>query len=302
MQTVNWIYLALLAPAIWAIITLIDENLIRHIYKGAHVGAIISGFFGLIPAIIIFFGYTKPFDISGSLIFLSIFAGFINVFYYFLYFKALQKAHPSVVIAMFSISPAIIPFIAYFLVGERLSTEQIVGFGIVVIAGFLYSLTDVRRFRISKALIPTLLAAAIFDAVSLINKYVYTKADFYQSYMYFSLGMFLAALYLLYVLLFMNTKVQVRNVIRKNSVLVLLLLAGAEVLNIFAELVRNLALDSGPVSIVKALENLQPLYMLIISVVFFPFLPKFFPEAQAKYMSTKILLSIVIILGVFIAI
>ncbi len=298
----TWVLPALLAPLIWAIVVLIDDNLVRHVYKGAHVGAVISGAFGLVPAIFILFYKDVNLGIPASLIVLSLFAGFINVLYYFFYFQALEKEHPSVVIALFSLTPAAIPFIAYFVVQERLTATEIIGFSVVVISTLIYALTDIRKFKFSKALVPVLIAALILDTVSIINKYVYNKVDFAEAYFYFCIGMFLGGLYFFYVLKFLKSNNQLKKILNKNSLWLLTLLAFVELLNIGAEFLRNFAISQGPVSLVKALENIQPLYILVISFVLFPFLPQYFPEAASKNLRLKFLLCGLMVLGIFIAV
>ncbi len=295
----EWILPALLAPLLWAIVNLLDDNLVRHVYKGALAGSVISGLFGLIPAILILVFARVDIYIDPRLILIISTAGFLNVVSFFFYFKALQRADPSVVVALFALTPAILPLLAYFIVDERLSTWQIIGFSTIILASIIYSMTDVKRFKFSPALIPALIAAGIFDVVSLANKFVFDRVDFYQAYLYFSFGMFLAGLYFMYLLIFQNNGKDLKGIIRKNSKLLLLLLALVEVIGLSADYVRNYALSIGPLSLVKAFENTQILYVLVISVLLYPLVPKWFPEAKAGKMTLKICMGLVIIAGVY---
>lgn len=299
----SYIFFALLAPFIWAIINLIDDNLVRHVYKGAHAGAIFSGIFGLVPfGLILAYKDVSLDGMAPNLILLALASGLATVVFYYFYFRALEVEHPSVVIALFSVAPAIVPFAAYFLVGERLPLNAIIGFSIVILAAFTYSLTDIKKFKISKALLPVIAAALIFDGTSIANKYLYNQAEFYQVFLYFSLGMFLGGLYFFYVSVFSNNTSQLKKIVKKNSGLLLLILAAVEGLNILAEFVRNMAINLGPVSIVKALENTQTIWILVISLLLYPLFPKFFPEAKAPRMKLKFLLSAVMIFGVYLAV
>jgi drug/metabolite transporter (DMT)-like permease len=296
-----WILLALIVPLFWAVMNLIDDNLVNHVYKGAYLAAVVSGFFGILPAAYVLHKSSYDVYLDLRLVILSLFAGFLTTLFYFFYFRALEKENPSVVIAIFSLAPALIPFFAYFFLDERLSAIALVGFSIVVIAATLYSFTDIRRFKVSPAIFPAIIAALIFDGVSLLNKYIYNQADFLVSYFYYSIGMFLGGLYFFYVVLFMGQRFKRKDLLVKNSFALLFLLVFVELMGVFAEYLRNLVLSQGPVSIIKALENLQIIYILLISLIFFPFFPKYFPEARAKNMGLKFVLCVLIIFGVYLA-
>jgi drug/metabolite transporter (DMT)-like permease len=299
----SWIFLALLAPLISAIVNIFDDNLLGKIYKGALVAAVISGLFGILPAIFILLLRPASINAPGYLIGLSVLSGILVVFAFYAYFKGLEKADPSVVAALLCITPAVIPFVAYFAVGERLTINAVLGFSIVIVAAFLFSLADVRKLTISKAMVPALIAAALFDTVAITNKFVYTKIDFINAYLYFSIGMFIAGLILLFVSLKkQSTKQNLWDIVQKRSPALILLLMLVEALALLAELARNKALSLGDVSLVAGLQNLQPFYVLIISLLFFPFYPKVFRSAQSVNLLPKLLLALAMCFGVFVAV
>lgn len=296
----NWLFFALISPLLFAIAILIDDHLLRNAYKGPTAGAIISGFFGLIPVILIL-AAGRATRLPEELVLLSLVSGIAVVVGYFLYFKALQHEEPSIVSALMCVSPAIIPFIAYFVVDERLSTTAYIGFAIVITAGFLYSLSDVKKFKISKSLLPILTAAIIFDVVSIANKYVYTKADFFAAYLYFSLGIFLGGVIFFGFLRLSSSDVQIKDVYRKNSVKLLLLLALAEFTILAGGFAADRAASLGSISVVKALANLQPLYVLGFALLLYPFFPKYFREAESGNRGYKLILLGLILIGAFVA-
>lgn len=297
-----WIFLALSVPLLWAVVNLIDDNLVNHVYKGADLAAVVSGFFGLLPAAYVFFRVSGDISLEFHLVVLSLTAGFLTALFYYFYFRALEREDPSVVVALFSLTPALIPILAYVFVGERLSVGALIGFSIVVICAVLYAATDIRKFKFSRALVPAIIAALIIDAVAIINKYIYNQADFYVSYFYFSIGLFLGGLYFFYVVLFLGYRFNPRDLIRKNSVALLGLLMLVELIGVLAEYFKNLAISQGPVSLISALENLQVVYILIISLALFPFFPKYFSEAKARYMGLKFVLAGLMIGGVYLAV
>lgn len=297
----NWLFFALLSPLLFAIAILIDDHLLRTAYKGAMAGAIISGFFGVIPAtLILVTGHAT--ELPRQLILISLLGGIAVIVGYYLYFKALQDEEPSVVSALMCVSPAIIPFVAYFLVDERLSAVAYVGFAIVVVAGFLYSLTDIKKFTISKSLVSVLLAGLIFDGVSVANKYVYTKADFLAAYFFFSIGIILGGILFLGILQTMHGNNQIKNVFTKNTTKILILLATAESIVLTAGFAADKATSLGSVSAVKALANTQPVYVLGLALLLYPFFPKFFREAKTGRIRIKFALLAVIVFGAFLSV
>lgn len=295
----SWFYLALLAPLLYAITILIDDNLLRHVYRNAHVATIISGCFGILPASLILLLGQGQESIAGPLIGLSILGGFLLVVSYYFYFRGFETAEPSVVAALFCLTPVAIPFFAHFIVDERLSLLAICGFTAVVAAAFLYSLTDIKKFTVSKALVPVLTSALLIDTVSVANKYIYARADFYTAYIYFSIGMFIGGLVFLALAARPGADVGLRKVMRSKSLGILTLIVCVELFNLAAEFLHDRALSLGPVSLVNALENLQPLYILLISVTLFPFFPRFFREAQSGSNRLKVVLSVVLVAGAY---
>lgn len=296
----DWLYLALLTPLLWSMVVLIDDNLLQRVYRGPQVGAFITGLFGALPLLSLLWRDMTP--VPAKIAAIGMAAGFMSITYYYYYFKALEKESPSVVIAILCLAPVILPFLAYLVLGESLSVRQVTGFAIVVAASFLLAATDIRKFKFSKAMLPTLVAAGIYALVSLSTKYTYDHVDFYTGYMYFACGAGLGGLLYLYALLYLKKGRAVKEILQKNSLLILIVLAVAEFINIAAEFLQNLAISRGPVSLVRAVENVQPIYMLLIALLLYPFFPAFFREAKEGRVKVKLVLMTVIVIGVAITV
>lgn len=293
LKPMSWFYLALLAPLLYAIVVLIDDNLLRHVYRGPYLGTVISGLFGAVPLLALLFYPAEA--IPTKLALLSVLAGALTVCYYFFYFRGLLSDTPSIVIALFTLAPVTIPFLAYFIVGEELTLPQIAGFIIVLTASLLLTATDIRKFQFSKALLPILIAVLFVVIISIINKYVYQEAGFYTAYMYFSAGMGLTGL------LFLVGKYQEnrQNFLKLKKTLYKLLpiLLIAEIIGLAGEFSLNLAISRGPVSLVKVMEGLQPVFILLIALALYPFAPRFFREAEEGGVKKKFLLMALAITG-----
>lgn len=290
----NWFYFALLSPAIFAIVNLIDDNLLRGLYKTPFFGSIISGFFGLLPLLGLFF---FPFHIpSPFVVFLAILGGFLNVMYYMYYFKALAIEVPSVVIALFGFSPAITPFLAYFILGETLSLNEYLGFTIVLASSFSLSVVNIYHFQFSKAFIYILFASSIYAVIAILQKLVYDQTDFFSGYVFFSIGLGIGALFLS--LVFKDGRAFYRGFrkIFKKWIGILFLV---ELIGIAAELTNNYAISKGRVSLVKVIEGTQPMYVLLFAILLHPFFPKYFRDAAKKDKLKKLIFMLIILVGLY---
>lgn len=292
----SWFYLALLAPLLFAIVNLIDDNLVRHVYKSPYYGAIISGLFGAVPLVSLL---VRPLDSTTPTVTgLGVLAGFLTAVYYYFYFRALETESPSVVIAMFGLAPAIILVLANVFLGEQLVAKQLVGFGVVLFASFALGLVEIKKFKFSKALFLVATAAALYAVSSLFSKYVFERTSFYTGFMYFSAGMGLGGVYFWLVLRFLKQTDFLRE-LRRNSKKVLTLFVVAEAIAVAAEFTQNLAVSRGPLSLVKVIEGIQPIYVLLIALLFYRLSPKHFREAAEGGLARKFTLMTIGLAGLF---
>lgn len=299
----DWLGLALLTPVLWSIVVLIDDNLVRGIYKNPFTGAVISGLFGSLPLVSLV--WLDAVEIAPKVAAAGLASGFLTVMYYFYYFKALEREAPSVVVALFSLTPATLPFLAYLLLDERLSVMQLVGFMVVLLFTLMLAVVDVKKFKFSKALAPVFVAVVLMDLVLICEKYVYQHISFYTGFMYFSAGMALASVVMFSAALYKAKAAKKPLVLltkKQYVVAALLFLSLTESINIAAEFTSNLAVSKGPVSLVEVLQNTQPMYMLIISLLLFPFFPKYFREAGQGRIGYKFVMMLGILAGVAITV
>lgn len=292
----SWFYLSLLSPLLFAVVNLIDDNLMKHVYRSAYFAAIISGLFGAVPLVSLLI--TPLQETTRLVALLGILCGFLTVIYYFFYFKALDNESPSVVIAMFSLTPVLIPVFAYLFLDERLVPLQIAGFLIVLTASFALGLTEVKKFKFSSAFSHVMVAASIYAVVSLLSKYVYQRTNFYTGFMYFCMGMGLGGIYFNLVLRFLKASDFISD-LKHNSKKIITFFIIAEAIAIVAEITQNLAVSRGPVSMVKVIEGIQPVYVLLIAIIFYKVSPKHFREAAEGGLIKKFSLMALIIIGLF---
>ena len=291
-RVMSWFYLALLVPILYAIVNLLDDNLLRFVYKSPVLATTFAGCFGALPLVSLAF---KTPTITHELALLSLAAGLLTVAYYYFYFKGLQSDTPAVVIALFSLAPATIPFFAYFLLHERLQISQLIGLTIVLLASLGIATVNLKQLKFSKALLPVVIAVIFMDAVSILTKYVYQEAGFYPAYMYFCAGMGLGGICCL--LFRLSNNLKNLSGIKKALKRILPIFIAAELLNLAAEFTLNLAISLGSVSLVKVIEGIQPMFVLLIALGLYPLFPKYFREAKEGRIPQKLILMLIIIVG-----
>src|SRR3989344_1494482 len=293
----SWFYLALLAPFLYAIVVLIDDNLLRSIYKGPYLAAASSGIFGAMPLISLLFVDWTPITTQQTI--LMLLAGFLTAVYYFFYFKSLDVESPSIVIAMLGLVPATLPILAYLFLSEKLTVAQIVGFTIVLNDSLLLAMSEVKKFKFSAALLPVVVVVTILDITSLLTKYVYDRTSFYSAFMCYSMGLGVGGIYFALIMFFDNIKHDL-SVFKKSIHKLFVIFILVELIAVAAEFTSNLAISRGAVSLVRVVEGIQPMYMLLIALLLYPLSPKHFREAKEGQLAKKFTLMIIITIGLFI--
>jgi drug/metabolite transporter (DMT)-like permease len=289
----SWFYLALLAPFLYAIANLLDDNLLSFVYKTPYLACVSAGLYGVLPLLSLIFIHTSAIPFRYA--FLAMLTGLLTLGYYFFYFKGLQSDTPSVVVALFSLAPATIPFLAHFVVHEQLVLPEIIGFVIVLLASLGLSVTDLGKLKFSKALVFVLIGVLIMDIMSITSKYVYNHVDFYPAYLYFSAGMGIGGV-IFFLLKFKENTASIKQISKRIKRLLSVFLL-AEASGLAAEFILNLAISRGPVSLVKVIEASQPMFVLLLALGLYPFAPQYFREAGEGHLIRKFVFMGIIVLG-----
>src|SRR6185312_1443096 len=157
------------------------------------------------------------------------------------------------------------------------------------------AVSDFKRFRFSRALFFVVIAVVFMDAASLITKYVYQKTDCYSAYLYFSAGMGVGGLSF-FLARFSDNARTIHDIFKRIKKLLPVFIV-AELLGLAAEFTLNLAISRGPVSLVKVIEGIQPMFVLLIALGLHPFWPKYFREGKSGNLMRKFALMVIIIAG-----
>lgn len=289
-----WFIAALFATLLWAIVNLIDDNLLKNVYRSARFGAMISGLFGFIPSFYLFVT-NESLSLDPLIVCPAVAAGVLTIVFYYFYFRTLDADDPSIAVAINNLSPALVSFLAFFMIGEFVGVRQYLGLGIVVVMAFMLVLTDAKKLKFSRAIVYGGIGAFVYAIVSILAKYAYSHADFKDVYVWVTFGFGIGGL--CFWLLGASRKGEYKNILKKASPLVLVVLVFGEFINIAAELSQGYAISSGPVSLVRGIEGSQPLFVLAIGMLLQPFFPKNFREKIDKRLPRKIFCMLCMIVG-----
>ena len=297
----NWLILAILAPILWAITSFIDKFLVSKYFKST-VGTLIiySCLIGLPAAFLIAFFKPSVLTLNWKIASLIIVNSFIFILYLFPCFRALRKADTTVVVTLFQTIPVFSFILAFFILGETLTSFQIIGSALIILGAIGITLGfNKGKFHLTReVLFLQLLAAFLISLNYILFKLFALDTDFWTTSFWQYLGFFIFGLILL--ICFKSYRKDFVSSFRKNKESIILLNVLNEVINILAIIIVTFVSLSAPVAVVSSIMNgFQPLCALFIGI----FLSMLFPKIIKENISSKVLIQkIVFILLVFIGV
>lgn len=178
------------------IANIFDSHLSRKTFSSVWSLVTINGLL-LIPILPIFYLLLTP-EMLSSQQFMMLFAiAFLEFIYQIPYYKALREAETSTVILLFNLEKMFVPVIAYFIIGEHLTTMQYVGFFIIVMSSILVTYKG-RSQGFSKAIYYMLLVSLILSFSSVFQKFGLNQIEwktFYFWHLTLSIPFYLSAIF-----------------------------------------------------------------------------------------------------------
>jgi drug/metabolite transporter (DMT)-like permease len=139
-----WLIFGLAAPLLWALVHILDEYCVDHLFEKPWMGVVTSAaasaiaFIGL-PFILFYVDFST---FSLQLFLAAIIAGlFIQVSQGF-YFTALSYSEAGIVAGYWNMIPALLPVASFIIFGQILSLNQYIGIVILIIASTALCLID----------------------------------------------------------------------------------------------------------------------------------------------------------------
>lgn len=305
----NWLIAALIATTLWAIVNIIDVYFVGRVFEDEFDSITVMAFFQILPWLAVsFLGFTFP---GFEIVLLAIIAGFLNIIAMFLYFKALFTTNDASIISMlWNMNIVLMPIVAFFVIGEKLTLLQYGGILVAFVGATVISLEEkIKKRSLFKLVLIMLFSIAFLSASMLISDKVYSSVDFFDGFLFFSLGSFLGGIFFA-ILRLVYFKRENRISILKLKKEHYLIFIFAELLFIVGVFFSQRAIDLSPtVSFISVIESSQTFLILVISAILYIVLPftkfknrdvvKLLYKDQLVGYKVKIIASFIIAIGVY---
>ncbi len=284
----NWFFIALGAPFLWALVNISDQYLVAKYSTGERGSGglvLFSSLIGIVAAIAIgIFSpgiFTVPFLDKALLII----TGGITILWIILYLFTLEITDVSAVVPWFLTIPIFGYLLGYLFLGETLTVQQQLG-SLIILAGVFLISIDFSKTKKGIKWRPALymIVACLLIAISgVIFKYVTIENSFWISsfWEYVGLGGFGILIYLFVP----KYRQEFMLMNKQGGIKIFTLNTLSEIITIFGNLLTNYAIILAPVALVYLVSSFQPAIVLFLTL----FATKFFPNIAREDLAYKTL-------------
>ncbi len=297
----NWFLIALIGPALWALVNHIDKYIISKYFSGPGVGSLVlfTSLSGLIVSFFIFlFGFSQIF-IDPLSIFVIGLNGALLVAAFIPYLHALENEEASWASSLYQLIPVFGYFLGLTFLHEQLSTLQIFASLLVVLGAIIISLDFSQKIKLKAKPFWLMVLSAFMIAVNgLVFKMVAINETFWGTafWEYIGGGIFGLLLFTL-IPLYRNQFIATIQRARKAVLTINLI---SELLNIGAKLAANFASLLAPLVLVWVVNGLQPFMVFLYGVILTVFIPSLGKENISKRVVVQKLAAMgVMLVGVY---
>ena len=292
----DWIFLSLLAPLFWASSNFVDKYILGKYTKG------ISDFvfFSTITSWL-FFAVMFPFVGTPELSIYSLIpiaTGMILVYSYGFYGKALEQGDTSSLVILFKLIPVVTVILAFAFLGQTLSSNELVGFVIVLAGATIISFEKTKGIFI-KGFGMILIAILMWSVMTLFVDYGLTKMSFWDYFMLDNLGSALAELTMFII---PSIRRQVIEGIKTAQLGKYIWFSWNNVLDFLGQMSIKKALAIAPsAGLVTVVMQVQSFYAIIIGVLLTLFIPHIIKEdISTNTLIKKIVGAVIMFSGIYI--
>jgi drug/metabolite transporter (DMT)-like permease len=278
----QWFFIALAAPFLWALVNLTDKYLVTN-YGGKETSSgslvLFSSLVGIVAAFLISIFTRGIFAISMLDKGLLIFIGAFSIFFFIFYLLSLKIEEVSTVVPWMLTIPVFGYVLGYLFLGETLKNNQFIG-AIIIFFGALMLSVDIRRvhhilFK-GKVALYMLISSFIYAINGVIFKFVASANSFWVASFWQYLGLGLGGIFI-FVFLGKYRRDFISDV-KKEGWHIFSIFFGAEMITIIGNLLTNYAILLAPVALVYMVGSFQPVAVLIMTFISTKFLPKIVSE------------------------
>lgn len=297
----NWFFIALGAPFLWALVNIFDQYLVSRYSTGTRGSGglvLFSSLIGIFVAFLIGIFVDGVFEISNLDKLLLIITGGITIAWIILYLFTLEIEEVSTVVPWFLTVPIFGYVLGYVFLGEVLSTQQLIGSLIILIGVLLVSIdfSGGKREVKWRPVIYMLIACFLIAVAGVIFKYVTIGENFWISSFWEYAG--LGAFGILIFIFIPKYRQEFMLMNRNGGSKIFTLNTASEILTIIGNLLTNYAILLVPVTMVYLVGSFQPaivLFMTLLATRFFPNIAR--ENLDKRTLFPKIIAISIMILG-----
>lgn len=271
----NWIFLGLLAPFVYAVNVFLDKYLIESKFPDYRALPIFSAILAFPVFVVLslsggmFLGFTDAL--------LVILSGVFTVWAFSIYLEALIKEETSLIIIMIQLVPVIVLLLSYFFLGETITNKQLIGFILLFLSSLFVSFKkEKNKFKLSNAIFYMLVADILWALPYIFIKYASASISFRSLIAYESLGVFIGGVMLL--LFIPKIKQAFSKTVSKIKQSVLGLVLVNECLFLGGKILTYMAVSIGPAALVSVLGSTQIFFGIILGIILSVLIPGVFKE------------------------
>jgi drug/metabolite transporter (DMT)-like permease len=296
-MVMNWLFPALLAPAVLTITIFTDKYIVGKAvkdYRGVVLLQAVMGFIvGTLFWVVTGFPILSPTDA-----FIVLSTGVINTFAAAVYFKVLKEEDASYVIFMFQLIPIFVIILSFIFLEETVSARQLLGFVIILLSSLLMSVEDWKKIsHVPKSFWLLVLMDLLFALAAVLIKFAINATSFSQILSYESWGIGIGGI-ILYVLFPFIRKAfnEIITTVGKRILGIMFLNEGIYVLS---KSLAYFAYSIGPVALVSVLGSTQVFFGILFGWFLTLLLPQIFNEKiNREILLRKVVLAVVLVFGI----
>lgn len=292
----NWVLLSLFAPLFWASSNFVDKYILGKYTKGIFDFVFFSTITSWIFfAIIFLFSGTPKINIY-SLI--PIATGMILIYSYGFYGKALEQGDTSSLVILFKLIPVVTVILAFAFLGQTLSSNELIGFVIVLAGATIISFEKTKGIFI-KGFGMILIAILTWSVMTLFIDYGLTKMSFWDYFMLDNLGSALAGLIMFII---PSIRRQVIEGVKTAQCGKYVWFSWTNVLDFFGQMSIKKALAIAPsAGLVTVVMQVQSFYAILIGALLTLVIPQIIKEdISVPTLIKKVIGAVIMFSGVYI--
>ncbi|MBI4163927.1 MAG: EamA family transporter [Candidatus Aenigmarchaeota archaeon] len=291
-----WMWLVVAGTMLYGLSNVFDSYLANRLFRKPSTLLFFTTLINLIFLPLIFFIQVPGIPPLNLLPFF-VFLGLVDVAYLYPYYKALESDETSVVVSLFAIDKIFVPFLAFLIVGEVLTLTQYFGFTLVLLSSLLLTLHHHGKFRLNKSFLYMALCSLLLAFEGVVYKYVFENVSWSTG---FSWALIFSFLIVLPMLLFKHHRTSIRLQVKKFERKIHIFVSN-ELLSFGGAAALTFAVSIAPITFIKGVDSIQPLFVLIYAILLTRFFPKMFREkVDLKNIEKKLLLFALMIVGILI--